>query len=166
MGTVADEVIRIAPALQLHAPGGEELQVREVRARIVYDGGALRDVQLWFDVTPEDWARIDAGHWFHLDPEVRGPCFAGGFHDRAPITIEARLGTDQTTLISLVGEGIWEIGAVLYGGELHPAVHQTESWYALVVKQPRGPVSTGFMTTYGGWKPPSAAVDPDAGDAA
>lgn len=147
------EVIRIAPRLQLQAASGP-VDISEVRARIVYRGNALGDVQLWFEVTPQDWRRIDAEALFHLAPEQRGPCFAGGFHDEAPITIEARLGTDGLTHMSLVAEDLWEVGGVLRGAKLHPKVHHTESWFALVVKQPRDGLDTGFMTVWGGWKPP------------
>jgi hypothetical protein len=157
------EVIRIAPALTLTTPDGAALTIREVRARIVFDGDTLRDVQLWFTVSRADWDLVDAAGWFHLAPEVRGPCFAGGFLPDVPVTVEARLGTDELTLVSLLATDLWEVGGILRGAHLHPEVHRTEAWYALNVKQPRGALQTGFLTTWGGYTPlpASAPLHPD-----
>lgn len=157
MGETPLDTIRVAPELRLTAPDGQALLAREVRVRVAYDGAVLRDVVLLLELSPEDWDRADAGGWFNAPPDVRSPCFAGGFHDQAPVEVEAALDSDAVTLVALVTEDIWEVGAAIRFARVTPALHRTESWRAQIVKQQRGPLKTGFTTTWGGWQPPQTA---------
>lgn len=143
--------LKVKSALTLSAPGGETLDATDVRAAMDFsEGGALTGVTLSLSVTPEDWARVDAGAWFGLQPEVRGPTFAHGFHDQAPIEIEARLRPDPLGALAELGGDKWDVAGHLNDGEAVPDVHKTEAWQALHVKQERDGVKTGFSTTASG----------------
>ena len=138
--------IRLPPGLVLTAPDGSALAVDEPGLRARYDGAVLRDVTLTFSVSPTEWRRVDAGGWFNTPPERRGPCFAGGFHDEAPIEIEAALDPDAITLVGMLSDDVYELGAAIRYARVSPEVLKTESWRAREVKQRRGEIKTGFVT--------------------
>lgn len=152
------EKIRIAGKLDLDAPGGESVPVREVYMEITQSGDQLVSVVIEFQVDYATWERIDAGGWFNMAPETRGDTFAGKLDPEKVVEIEARLGDASLPLLAIVSENIWELGGTLYPDGGPDEMRNTESWYGMYVKQEYLPgLKTGFQTKW------SALGGPDAG---
>lgn len=147
---MANTSLKIAGALTLRAPDGSDLPVTDVSADLDLGEKGLSDAILHLSLSPAYWARADAGGWFHMPPDQRGPTFAGGFLPDQPVEVEARLRADLLPGLAAVGASKWEIGAELKAPEAQPALHQTEAWVGLHVKQQRGGVKTGFSTLASG----------------
>ena len=165
--------IRVGPEVVLAAPDGSDVRITHVQAALTYDGDRLEDVRITFRLDPETWARVDAGGWFHLDPDARGPTFGGALRAGEPVEIEARLSQPGLTAAAVTTDDEWDVGAQIRGGRspeqrdgeplppgrLNPDIGLTEGWRALAVKQPDPEIpglKTGFATIAGGWSPPSA----------
>jgi len=137
------------PPISLYAPSGEALPLTEVLLRLDLEGEQLVGCRLEFELPHHVWERVDQEALFHLDPDVRGPCFGGGFEPGIPIEIEARLQPSSLPLVSLQANDVYEAGVLLMDAAPGSELVSTESWYALVVKQRFvGPVKTGFVTQY------------------
>jgi hypothetical protein len=146
---VEHSTIRIAPSLHFATPDGATVSVRHVRAHISYRGSEhLVDLSISFAVDGPTWQRIDANGWFNLAKKQRGPCFGGPFDLSKDIEIDARLASDDQLLLSLSTNDLWEVGGQIRGATLNPALHETETWLALYVKQQQGPIKGGFATTH------------------
>ena len=141
------ERLRIATELMLEPPTGGPLTTRDVTGEVSFDNGAVTAVVCTFCLDWADWQRVDREQLFRLSPEVRGPSFAGGFRQGAPVEIEARLDDASVPLASILGDDEFEIGALLYPSG-PPEFRKTESWLAMFVKQAEGPVKVGFRTTW------------------
>ena len=140
--------IKVAPSLDLRtSKKGGSLTVREVRLELRgHEQGPPLAAHLHFLLSPADWRVVDRSHLFHLEPEARGPIFAGGFEPSVDIEIEARLSAE-------VLDEIRPQDVFLLAGEMVDDAHdgrlrETESWWALNVKQKRGQVKTGFQTRW------------------
>lgn len=143
-----EERIRVAPRLTLFTPDDLPLPVRDVYLTSTWDGPQMIEAVLQFTVAPEEWGEIDRGGWFHLCPDVRGPTFAGGFEPDQDVEIEARLGEPGTMIMAMLSEDPYDAGALLVRAEPGNELVRTETWYALYVKQERGPVKVGFQTKW------------------
>lgn len=142
------ETLRVTPELTLRAPNGAAVVLREVRARLANEGEQLSEVWLIAEVDAATWSAIDHAGWFHLDPDVRGPSFGGPIASGGTVQLEARLARDQVTTLALLAESEWDVLAQILGARLVPALHDTESWYALHVTRQQGPLRVGFRTTW------------------
>jgi hypothetical protein len=141
--------IKVAPELQFRAPNGESIPAQDVEIAVTFVEDQLSELRLIVQVAPETWQRIDAGKWFHLTDDVRGPCFGGEFAADKNIEIEARLSSDSLSLVSITSEDVWDAGAMVYSAPLTGEIKQTENWYGLYVKQAMLPgLKVGFQTTY------------------
>lgn len=140
--------IKVCPSLTLYAPGGP-LEVTSVRVAVTFHGDQLAELRLIFEVTHEAWLRVDAGRWFHLDEDARGPIFGGGFHADKPVEIEATLRTQSLPLVAISAEDVWEIGAMFLDAAPGAEILSTEVWFALYVKQEAFPgLKTGMQTRW------------------
>ena len=139
------ERLKLSPTLTFDTPDGGQLVARSVRFEVTHQADALKRVVLEFIVAPDDWQRVDAGKWFHLTDEVRGPTFGGSLLADVDVEIEVRLAEEHLGSLEIVKDNVFKIGGHILAGV--PEFRQTESWLGLYVKQPRGPVKTGFSTT-------------------
>ena len=113
------------------------------------EDGHLQELRLRFQLSPEDWKRVDREQLFHLSPEVRGPIFGGELAEEVEVEVEARLSTAGLALVGVLAENPQDAERIfLQAGAAHE-LRQSESWYALYVKQPLGTgMKIGFATTY------------------
>lgn len=142
------ETFRLTERLPLRAPDGSEVVVEDAGVRLEREGDRVVDVWLIGELVPAAWTRVDAGGWFHLAPDARGPSFGGPFQADVRVKIEARLAPATATALALLAEDEWTLLAELLGARLLRELHETETWYALYVTQPRGPVRGGFRTRH------------------
>lgn len=143
--------LKVAGALTLTAPDGSDLEARDVRGEFDTAGGRLWACRLRFTVSPADWARIDAGGWFHMPENVRGPAFADGFADDQPVEIVARARPDALRGLAALGTtDKWDLAAELLEPESAEGLHAVDSWEGLQVTQQRGDVKAGFATQASG----------------
>lgn len=142
--------LKVDASLSLTAPDGSAVPVTDVEADLDIADGALHGVEITFTLAPDQWARVDAGGWFHMPPEVRGPTFANGFEPGAPLFVTARLNAPVLAALAAVEGDKWDWTAELAEPEEVPALAQTESWTGLAVLQQRGPVKGGFSTKASG----------------
>lgn len=143
--------LKVSPSLTLTAPDGSDLEIGSVRGEFDTAGGRLWACRLRFTVSPEDWARIDAGGWFHMPAEVRGPSFGDGIGAEAPVELVARARPDA--LKGLAGLGTtdkWDLAAELLEPEKAQGLHAVDSWEGLQVTQEQGEVKAGFATKASG----------------
>lgn len=141
------ERLRIATELRLETPAGAPLITRDVTGEVTFDDDAVTTVVCTFGVEWADWLRVDHEHLFGLNPEVRGPIFAGGFREGVRVEIEARLDDASIPLASILGGDEFDVGALLYPSG-PPEFRRTESWLAMFVKQADGPIKVGFRTRW------------------
>jgi hypothetical protein len=104
-------------------------------------------VLLSFDLRWEDWERLDAGGWMHLDDDVRGPVLGGELVAGEPVRIEARLGDDGRTLAAIVCEEPRDLPDLLREPCL-TSLRRTEAWYAMSATQQRGRARVGLCTRW------------------
>jgi hypothetical protein len=139
---------RLGPALTFYDRQCEPLPIRSPEIELHRVEGQVTEVRLTFRVDPLVWRRIDTDALFHLGAEARGPTFAGGFLEGVDFELEVRLARSSMPMLTLRAEDEFEAGALLVAGGPGEELLATESWYALYVKQPRGPIKTGFQTIY------------------
>lgn len=143
--------LKVTSAWALTAPGGATLHATDVRAELHFDdAGTLGRALVTLTVSPADWARVDAGAWFGLDPAERGPTFGGSLDAAQPVLIEAQLRADPLAALAERGGDKWDVAADLASGEDQADLLHTECYEALNVKQERGGVFTGFATRASG----------------
>ena len=143
--------LKVAPSLKLRAPNGAPVEINDVRAEFDTAGGRLWVCRLIFTVSPKNWGRIDSHGWLHMPAEVRGPSFADGFDDDAPVEITARLRADALEpLAAMDTTDKWDLAAELLEPEHATDVHLVDSWEGLTVTQQRGDVKAGFATQASG----------------
>lgn len=86
------------PDVQFRAPDGSLLPATHLRADIrfapaslgalAFDG--LDGIQLQFELTLDDWQRVDSAEWFHNPRSQQSPLLGGPFKT-GPIRVEAAL---------------------------------------------------------------------------
>lgn len=130
--------IKVCPQLDLYGPDGSVVHVTKVRNGITFLGGQLSELRLLFEVDQATWKRIDAGRWFHLDDDARGPIFGGEFKGDEPMELEATLKTQSLPLVAISTEDVWDIGALFLDAAPDSELLRTESWFAQYVKQETG----------------------------
>lgn len=130
--------IKVCPELDLYGPDGSIVHVTKVRNGITFVGGQLAELRLIVEIDQDTWKRIDAGRWFHLEDDARGPVFGGDFNAEKPIELEATLKTQSLPLVAISTEDIWDIGALFLDATPNSELIRTESWFALYVKQETG----------------------------
>lgn len=140
---------RDLPAPQLLSARSGSLAIHSVVLDVTMDDSQLQELRLIFLLTPADWERVDREQLFHLSPEVRGPVFGGELEEGVEVEVEARLSTAGLALVGVLAESPADVERIfLQAGATHE-LRQTESWYALYVKQPLGTgLKIGFATTY------------------
>lgn len=139
---------KLGPSLVLYPPSGEPLEIQRPALQTTWQGDQLLDAVLVFEVPVATWARIDRENLFHLEPDARGPTFAGGFEPAPEIEIEARLRPQSLPVVAVQAEDEFDAGALLVAAAPGDELIRTESWFAMYVKQRRGPVKTGFQTRW------------------
>lgn len=131
----------VAAELTLDMADGP-LQARELQVRWEGEGEVVSAFFLRFQVSVEDWARIDAAELFELYKAERGDHFAGGFLDSAPIEIEVRLRDAWLAKATHEAEDIFDAAANLL------ATHELQreaAWVGQLAVQERLPgLKTGF----------------------
>ena len=141
--------IRIVPARDLYDIEGNTIAVRDVRLDLTYDKETLLGVVgLWVVDWPV-WVQIDASRLFHLEPNLRGVTFGGALDEGREVEIEARL--DRALVADVADPDMFVVGAKLRGATVEDPFAQTESWFAMYVKQadPELPgLKTGFKTSW------------------
>lgn len=142
--------VRVVPARDLFDIEGNAVPVRDVRLELDWsDDDQLRGVVGIWTVDWTDWERIDAERLFHLDPNLRGPTVGGALDPSKEVEIEARL--DDSLVSGLAesgGSDPFVVGALVRGARPDAPIAQTESWFAMFVKQADGPLKTGFKTSW------------------
>jgi hypothetical protein len=155
----------------LHHPLDYELQMRDREGRSV----AVRALELAVDlldgtqnivncfltiiVSPENYQQIDTNELFHLYPEARGQIFGGKLESDLDVEIEARIDPSFIFAISTQIKTVENLADRLYHlsqNEPEDALLNTESWFALYVKQnvelpPEfgdGKLKVGYSTTW------------------
>lgn len=142
------EQIRIGPEVRFAGPGGLVFSAHEVAMEIFYFGETPNELRLHLSLDYETWLVADAGAWFHLTPEVRGPTFAGGFSSDSAVELEIRLAPEDLTTLALLTEDYWDIGGLIRGDHLGSSYKNERAWFALNVKQALGGIKVGFATTW------------------
>jgi hypothetical protein len=138
----------LAEVVQLFDPRGAPLPLFRPTLELHFAADQLLEARLVAVVADLVWRRIERDQLFHLSAETRGPIFAGGFLPAVAIEIDVRLATRSLPMLALRAEDIAEAGALLTSGRADEELLWTESWYALYVRQQRGPISTGFRTVW------------------
>jgi hypothetical protein len=142
----SSERLKLTPTLTFTTPDGGELSAQDVRFEVTHLGDQLHRVVLEFKISPADWSRVDAGHWFHLTPDVRGTVFGGALLEDVDVEIEVVLAEASLPLLAIADDNIYELGGHILVGSSE--LRSTESWLGMYVKQPRGPIKAGFSTTH------------------
>jgi hypothetical protein len=142
------KTVKIGSKLDLTTPEGEVLSVTDVALEILSNDSGISELRLHFGISRSDWDRVDQGAWFGLSPEVRGPCFAGGFNPEPGLEVEARLAPDPAQALLASTDHFFRLAAAILGAKPDEPLRQTESWIGLYVKQQRGAVKSGFATKF------------------
>ncbi len=149
--TATFEECPVLPRFELRAPDGSTVAIDEVsmKLRRGADGDAA-EIRLLFQVDGERWDGIDKKRLFHLEPEVRGATFAGGFETGGPpIEIETRVDAKLLPRFEAKGREIHHVAAELLVVPKTDPLRATESYFALFVKQERHPgVKAGLKTKW------------------
>ncbi|MCP4871402.1 MAG: hypothetical protein GY898_22050 [Proteobacteria bacterium] len=141
--------IKVVPSRDLYDIEGSAVPVEGVRLDLTYSGDRLTRVVGTWTVDWSTWQRIDAARLFHLDPNLRGKTFSGSLTEDRPVEIEAYL--DSSLIAGVADPDMFVVGAKLRGASVDDAFAQTESWFAMYVKQadPELPgLKTGFKTSW------------------
>jgi len=142
--------VRVVPARELYDIDGDAITIRDLRLELDWsDDGLLTGVAGVWVVDWDVWQRIDAGRLFHLEPNLRGECFGGGLTVGLEVEIEAKLDADLVPDLAERGGGDpFVVGALFRGATSESPLAQTESWFAMFVKQAEGPLKVGFKTSW------------------
>jgi hypothetical protein len=134
----------LASELALQAPDGP-LEARELQVRWEGEGAVVGAFFLRFQVSLQDWARIDEAELFELHKARRGEHFAGGFLDSAPIEIEVRLRDGLLSKVTHEAEDIFDAAANVLAT---PELQRESAWVGQLAVQERLPgLKTGFTMT-------------------
>jgi hypothetical protein len=149
----------IAYELELHDTTGAAIAVQAVDLTVDTLDGRIIRCFLTFRVSPAIYQQIDTHALFNLTPEVRGQIFGGQLQPDADVEIEAKL--DPAYIFSLSTqvasvEALAEYLPTIREGQPNDALLDTESWFALYVKQSvalpaefgEGQLKIGYRTTW------------------
>lgn len=140
--TTDTETYQSNTELTLHYLQQFPLTIRAISFTLTKLDGALIDLRLIFQITPELYQRIDIEALFNLKPELRGSFTTSEFTAESNIEITASLKPD---LLQHLTPNLADIAAYLKSlNQEQPdnPLLSTESWLALQVKQKQ----TGYRT--------------------
>ena len=158
----APPTVQTHTILTLLTPLGEPLDIQEIGLELLKDQEALSECHLSFCISPDLYQRITTDNLFHLNPQLLSPTSNSEFQPDIPIKITATL---QPQLLSSLPQDITDPDAIIHHlaklGQLLSAQNiesenpptengttaaaegsanfspllQTESWFALHIKQ-------------------------------
>ena len=179
MNIVATPTIRPLTALTLFTPSGDVFTVQASDATWMTDEKGIQHCHLTIQASPEQYQHITTNHLFHLKPTLLSPTFAEDFQSDVPVEITVTL--QPQLLSSLAQHATTPDNLINYLDQISqtsadkapkPESHtesdaatpvekanritdpllQTNSWFALDIKQPSGDIS---YRTFWSYLPPS-----------
>jgi hypothetical protein len=147
--STTNEHCQLNNELTLHNRSESPLTVRVVDFSLTKQEDTLSEWRLTFQISPEDYQRIETEALFNLKPELRGPFPVGNFQPEPNIEIEATLQPDLLPQLTQHAANAEEAATYLQNLSQeqpdNPLV-STESWFALHVKQPQESGAIGYRT--------------------
>lgn len=140
--------------LAFDAPGGKTIEATGERLELFFEDNAVATCDVTFRIAAEAYAAVDAGGFFQLAPEMRGPGSAT-FKPTGMVTIEARLANQFLTQMLANGEEAEAAAELLQKASAGSPLRSVDSWFALHVTEDvelpeglEGSLRSGYRTTW------------------
>ncbi len=140
--------------LAFDAPDGTTIEARGERLELFFEDGVVATCDLTFRISAETYAVVDAGQWFQLVSDMRGPGSAT-FKPTGTVAIEARLANIFLSQILANGDEAEAAAGLLQKAAAGSPLRSTDSWFALHVTEDvelpeglEGSLRSGYSTTW------------------